>query len=96
MAEPRPDPIMAGWSGRPIGIDTRVSAGTGTESEWREEVRVWKSIGVTHLSLANYCESGHLHRIAGRSLSDHIAAMRREASATAEGESRCADRPLHS
>ena len=39
-------------------------------------MRFWKSIGATHLTLANYYESGHLHRIAGRSLSDHIAAMK--------------------
>jgi hypothetical protein len=57
------------------GIGTRVSA--GAEAEWRAEVRLWKSIGVTHLTLANYYESGHLHRIAGRSLGDRVAAMRR-------------------
>ena len=45
-------------------------------AEWREEVRLWKSLGVTHLTLANYYESRHLHRIAGRALGDHIAAMR--------------------
>jgi len=60
-----------------IGIDTRVSAGAGAAAEWRAEVRFWKSIGVTHLTLANYYESGHLHRIAGRSLGDHVAAMKR-------------------
>ena len=54
------------------------------EAEWREQVRFWKSIGVTHLTLANYYESGHLHRIAGRSLGDHIAAMRRYWNAVAD------------
>ncbi|HEX3520913.1 MAG TPA: hypothetical protein VHT52_02375 [Stellaceae bacterium] len=39
---------------------------------------------MTNLSLANYCESGHLHRIADRSLSDHIAAMRRYWNAVAD------------
>jgi len=47
-------------------------------------VRFWQSIGVTHLTLANYYESGHLHRIAGRSLGDHIAAMRRYWNAVAD------------
>jgi alkanesulfonate monooxygenase SsuD/methylene tetrahydromethanopterin reductase-like flavin-dependent oxidoreductase (luciferase family) len=56
----------AGRDPATIGIDTRISA--GAEAEWREEVRFWKSIGVTHLTLANYYESGHLHPIAGRSL----------------------------
>src|SRR5271170_904097 len=67
----------AGRDPATIGIDTRVSAGAATEAEWRDQVRFWKSIGVTHLTLANYYESGHLHRIAGRSLGDHIAAMKR-------------------
>ena len=65
-----------------IGIDTRVSAGAG--AEWRDQVRFWKSLGVTHLTLANYYESEHLHCIAGRSLSDHIAAMRRYRNAVAD------------
>jgi len=34
--------------------------------------------------LANYYESGHLHRIPGRSLADHIAAMRRYWNAIAD------------
>jgi probable F420-dependent oxidoreductase len=67
-----------------IGIDTRVSAGAGTEADWRDEVRLWKSLGVTHLTLSNSYESGHLHRIAGRSLGDHIAAMRRYWDAVAD------------
>ena len=74
----------AGRDPATIGIDTRVSAGAGVESEWRDQVRFWKSIGVTHLTLANYYESGHLHRIAGRSLGDHIAAMRRYWNAVAD------------
>jgi hypothetical protein len=74
----------AGRDPATIGIDTPVSAGTGGEAEWREEVRLWKSLGVTHLTLANYYESGHFHRIAGRSLGDHIAAMRRYWNAVAD------------
>lgn len=63
-----------------IGVDTQVSAGARGETE----VRLWKSLVVTHLTLANYYESGQLHRIAGRSLSDHIAAMRRYWNAIAD------------
>jgi probable F420-dependent oxidoreductase len=59
-------------------------AGRDPENEWREQVRFWKSIGVTHLTLANYYESGHLHRITGHSLGDHIAAMRRYWNAVAD------------
>jgi probable F420-dependent oxidoreductase len=66
----------AGRDPATIGIDTRVSA-AGAEPQWREDVRFWKSCGATHLTLANYYEGGHLRRIEGRSLADHIAAMRR-------------------
>ena len=66
-----------------IGIDTRVSA-AGDETEWRDTVRFWKSCGVTHLTLANYYQSGHLRRIEGRSLADHIAAMQRYGKAVAD------------
>jgi probable F420-dependent oxidoreductase len=74
----------AGRDPATIGIDTRVSAGAGAEAEWRHDVQLWKSLGVTHLTLANYYESGHLHRIAGRTLGDHIAAMRRYWNAVAD------------
>ena len=74
----------AGRDPATIGIDTRVSAGAGTESEWREQVRFWKSIGVTHLTLANYYQGGHLHRIVGRSMSDHLAAMKHYWNAVAD------------
>jgi probable F420-dependent oxidoreductase len=73
----------AGRDPATIGIDTRVSAG-GSEAEWRDDLRFWKSLGVTHLTLANYYQSGHLKRIAGRSLADHIAAMQRYWNAVAD------------
>jgi hypothetical protein len=63
------------------GTGTRGSA--GAEAEWRRGPVV-ESIGVTHLTLANYYESCHLRRIAGRSLGDHIAAMRRYWNAVAD------------
>jgi hypothetical protein len=34
--------------------------------------------------LANYYESGHLHRIAGRTMADHLGAMRRYWNAVAD------------
>ena len=74
----------AGRDPASMGIDTRVSAGAGAEAEWRDQVRFWTSIGVTHLTLANYYASGHLRRIAGHSLGDHIASMRRYWNAVAD------------
>jgi probable F420-dependent oxidoreductase len=67
-----------------IGIDTRVTAGLGEETEWRDTVRFWKSCGVTDLTLTTYSGRGHLRRIAGRSLKDHIEAIRRYWNAVAD------------
>jgi probable F420-dependent oxidoreductase len=67
-----------------IGIDTRVTAGLGDEAEWRDTVRFWKSCGVTDLTLTTYSGRGHLRRIAGRSLRDHIEAIRRYWNAVAD------------
>ena len=74
----------AGRNPASIGIDTRVTAGIGAEAEWREAVRFWKSCGITHLTLATYSGRGHLRRIAGRSLSDHLAAIKRYWNAVAD------------
>ena len=74
---------QAGRDPATIGLDTRVSA-AGDEAKWRGDVRFWKSCGVTHLTLANYYESGHLRRIAGHTLADHIEAMRRYWEAVAD------------
>ena len=73
----------AGRDPATIGLDTRVSA-AGDEAKWRDDVRFWKSCGVTHLTLANYYESGHLRRIEGHTLADHIEAMRRYWEAVAD------------
>ena len=73
----------AGRDPATIGLDTRVSA-AGDETKWRDDVRFWKSCGVTHLTLANYYESGHLRRIEGHTLADHIEAMRRYREAVAD------------
>ena len=66
----------AGRDPASIGIDTRVTVGIGGEAEWRDTVRFWKSCGVTDLTLGTYSGRGHLRRIAGKRLSDHLAAIR--------------------
>jgi probable F420-dependent oxidoreductase len=74
----------AGRDPASIGIDTRVTVGIGGEAEWRDTVRFWKSCGVSHLTLGTYSGRGHLRRIEGRSLSDHLAAIRRYWNAVAD------------
>jgi probable F420-dependent oxidoreductase len=74
----------AGRDPATIGIDTRTTVGIGAEAEWRETVRFWKSCGVTHLTLGTYSGRGHLRRIDGRSLSDHLVAIKRYWNAVAD------------
>ena len=74
----------AGRDPASIGIDTRTTVGIGAEAEWRETVRFWKSCGVTHLTLGTYSGRGHLRRIDGRTLADHLAAIKRYWIAVAE------------
>ena len=56
----------------------------GAEAEWRETVRFWKSCGATHLTLGTYSGRGHLRRIEGRTLADHLAAIKRYWNAVAD------------
>ncbi len=62
----------------------RTTVGIGAEAEWRETVRFWKSCGVTHLTLGTYSGRGHLRRIDGRTLADHLAAIKRYWNAVAD------------
>jgi probable F420-dependent oxidoreductase len=74
----------AGRDPSTIGIDTRVTVVIGEEAEWRDTVRFWKSCGVSHLTLGTYSGRGHLRRIAGRTLADHLEAIRRYWNAVAD------------
>jgi probable F420-dependent oxidoreductase len=66
-----------------IGIGVWVDA-TGDEARWRTELQAWKAAGVTHATLNNAYARYHHHRIEGRGLADHIAAMTRYRSAVAD------------
>ena len=60
-----------------IGLEPWLSMGEGVEADWRDEVRAWKQLGVTRLCLTTtFNRRGH-RRIEGRSMADHLGAMRR-------------------
>jgi probable F420-dependent oxidoreductase len=60
-----------------VGIEVWTSCGAGTEADWRREALFWKEAGASHLCLTTTFNRRHHHRIAGRSLADHLAALRR-------------------
>ena len=67
-----------------VGLEVWTSTGTGAEKDWREEISFWKKAGVTHVTLHNTFGGYHHKRMAGRSMTDHVAAMRRYRNAVAD------------
>jgi alkanesulfonate monooxygenase SsuD/methylene tetrahydromethanopterin reductase-like flavin-dependent oxidoreductase (luciferase family) len=67
-----------------IGLEVWTSTGTGTEKDWREEISFWKKAGVTHVTLHNTFGGYHHKRMAGRSMTEHVNAMRRYRNAVAD------------
>ena len=74
----------AGRDPAQVGIEAWVSMGTGNDSDWAREARFWKSEGASHLCLTTTFNLRHHKRIPGRSISDHLAALRRYHSTVAD------------
>jgi len=76
---------QAGRDPKQIGIEVWVSMGSGNEADWAKEARFWKQHGgASHLCLTTTFNRGHHKRISGRTLSDHIGALRRFHAAVAD------------
>ena len=78
---------MTEAAGRPasaVGIEVWTTVGSGTEADWRKEAQFWKQAGATHLTLTTTFNRRHHKRIAGHSVADHLAAMRRFHDAVAD------------
>ena len=67
-----------------IGLEVWVSTGSGSPDDWRKEIAFWKQAGVTHLTLNSTYGRGTHKRIAGRTLADHLQAMRQYREAVAD------------
>jgi probable F420-dependent oxidoreductase len=74
----------AGRDPAQIGIEVWVSMGSGDERQWASDARFWKEAGATHLCLTTTFDRRHHRRIAGHSMSDHLAALRRYRAAVAD------------
>jgi probable F420-dependent oxidoreductase len=75
---------QAGRDPAKIGLEVWITAGSGAEKEWREEAKYWKQAGATHLTLFNSFHRRHHKRIAGKTVADHLTAMRRFHDAVAD------------
>ena len=67
-----------------VGIEVWTSCGSGSEADWLREAAFWKEAGASHLCLTTTFHRRHHHRIAGKSLGDHLAALRRYRAAIEE------------
>jgi probable F420-dependent oxidoreductase len=73
----------AGRKKEAVGLSVWVSA-VGDEASWRKEIEAWKEAGVTHVTLNNTFARYYHRRIPGRSMSDHMAAIKRYQQAVAD------------
>jgi probable F420-dependent oxidoreductase len=67
----------AGRDPAAVGIEAWTSMGGSSERDWAKEAAFWKKAGATHLCLTTTFERRHHHRLAGHTLSDHVAALKR-------------------
>jgi probable F420-dependent oxidoreductase len=67
-----------------VGIEVWVSMGSGTERDWADAASFWKRAGASHLCLTTTFDRRHHRRIAGHTMSDHLAALRRYHAAVAD------------
>jgi probable F420-dependent oxidoreductase len=74
----------AGRDPNAVGIEVWVSMGAGGEADWAKEARFWKEAGATHLCLTTTFHRRHHHRLAGNTLGDHVAALKRYRNAVAD------------
>jgi probable F420-dependent oxidoreductase len=74
----------AGRDPAAVGIEVWTSMGEGSEADWAKEAQFWKKAGATHLCLTTTFDRRHHHRLAGQTLSDHVAALKRFHSAVAD------------
>lgn len=74
----------AGRDPASVGIEVWTSMGAGSEADWRKEVSFWKQAGVSHLALTCTFNRRHHRRIAGDTLADHLAALKRYHAAVAD------------
>jgi probable F420-dependent oxidoreductase len=74
----------AGRDPNAVGLEVWVSTGEGGPEDWRKQFQAWKDAGVTHVTVNSCYARGPHKRIAGRTVSDHMAAMKQYHAAVAD------------
>jgi len=68
---------QAGRDPASIGIEVWTSTAVGDATAWRDEVKGWQDLGVTHVTLNSTFGRYHHKRIKGRTMADHLDALKR-------------------
>jgi hypothetical protein len=74
----------AGRDPSSVGLEVWVSTGEGGPDDWRKQFLAWKDAGVTHVTVNSCYARGPHKRIAGRTVADHMAAMKQYREAVAD------------
>jgi alkanesulfonate monooxygenase SsuD/methylene tetrahydromethanopterin reductase-like flavin-dependent oxidoreductase (luciferase family) len=74
----------AGRDPRAVGLEVWVSTGEGGPEDWRKQFQAWKDADVTHVTVNSCYSRGPHKRIAGKTVSDHMAAMKQYHAAVAD------------
>ena len=75
---------QAGRDPSAVGIEVWVSTAEGGPADWRKEFQYWQGAGVTHVTVnSTYGRAPH-RRIAGKSMADHLEAMKQYHAAVAD------------
>lgn len=74
----------AGRDPSSVGLEVWVSTGAGGPDDWRKELQAWKALGVTHVTVNSTYARGPHKRIAGRTVVDHLDAMKQYRAAVAD------------
>jgi len=75
---------QAGREPAEVGIEVWVPMGCGTEADWARETRFWKEAGCSHVTLTTNFNRRRHRRIPGRTMGDHLTALRRYHAAVAD------------
>jgi probable F420-dependent oxidoreductase len=74
----------AGRDPAAIGLEVWVSTAEGGPDDWRRQFLAWKQAGITHVTVNSTYNRGPHKRIAGKSMADHVAAMKSYREAVAD------------
>jgi probable F420-dependent oxidoreductase len=74
----------AGRDPATIGLEVWTSTAEGGPDAWRDEVKGWRDLGVTHVTLNSTFGRYHHKRIKGRTMADHLDALKRYRDAVGE------------